>query len=101
MDLWENTCYILVGNLFYLLLTYPVALSKLFKNKAYIGTLVAFATLGNRCHIRTICFQHDTVEGNGSGQDLRQVRFLKREYATNAQHEAVELQEIRPHAHYR
>ena len=57
-----------------------------------ITALVALAAHGNRSHVRAIGFENDARKGD-VGQHRGQVRLLKSKYATNAQHEFVELQE--------
>ena len=41
-----------------------------------------------------IGLKDDTIEGDGVSQRLGQVTLLKRQYATDAQHKAVELQQL-------
>ena len=50
--------------------------------------------MGNGCHIRAVGFEYDTAEGNGSREVVRQVAFLEREHAADAQHEALEGEQL-------
>ena len=58
------------------------------------GGLVALATHGNGGHVGGVGLQDDAVEGYAGGQHFGQVALLEGQHTTDAQDEAVELQEL-------
>ena len=58
------------------------------------GGLVALATQGDGSHVGGVGLQDDAVQRDDSRQRLGQVTFLEGEHTTDAEHEALELQQL-------
>ena len=59
-----------------------------------VGALVALASMGHGSHVGAVGLEDDAAEGHDLREHLGQMGLLEGEDATDAEHEAVELEEL-------